>query len=132
MQNFESFTTTYSPAQIHQLIESLQTVQPRNAETVTPSATDFLVHRADSAERGPADDELATLAGEMPQLARFFIPNLSRFPENITTISLSVDDLVKRCYDVGYANMGSNDVPNLKTPPNAASSMTASVGVAAA
>lgn len=31
----------------------------------------------------------------MPQLTRLFIPNQSTFPENITTISLGVDDLVK-------------------------------------
>ena len=59
----------------------------------------------------------------MPQLTRLFIPNLSTFPGNITTTSLSVDDLVKCCYNAGYAVAGSNGVPNI----NASGSLTMAV-----
>ena len=39
---------------------------------------------------------------KLPRLTRLFAPNLDTFLENFTTTSLSVDRLVKRCYEVGY------------------------------
>ena len=56
-----------------------------------------------------ADDE-----ENMPQLTRLFTPAVNTFPENFTTISLSVDDLVKDCHEVGYAMAKSNAAPNTK------------------
>ena len=48
----------------------------------------------------------------MPQLTRTFTPNLSAFPANVTNTSLGVDDLVARCYEVGYVKAESNDAPS--------------------
>jgi hypothetical protein len=56
-----------------------------------------------------ADDE-----ENMPQLTRLFTPAVNTFPENFTTISLSVDDQVKHCHEVGYAMTESNAAPNTK------------------
>lgn len=66
---------------------------------------------------------------KMRQLTRLFIPNLNTFPENFTTTSLGVDDLVKHCYEVGYVKPGSNSAPNTNVVLNAASSMTVRAGV---
>ena len=59
----------------------------------------------------------------MPQLTRLFTPDPNTFPENFTTTSLSVDDLVKHCYEVGYVKAGSNGAPNT----NASGSLTMAV-----
>ena len=48
---------------------------------------------------------------KMPMLARLFIPDLSSFPESYTTTSLGVDDLVKYCYEVGYAIAETSGAP---------------------
>ena len=59
----------------------------------------------------------------MPQLTRLFIPSLNTLPENFTTTSLSVDDLVKICYEAGYVKAESNGAPNT----NASGSLTMTV-----
>ena len=68
----------------------------------------------------------------MSRLTRLFTPDLNTFLENFTITSLSVDDLVKRCYEVGYVNAGSNGTPNILVASNAASSMTAKAGMTTA
>ena len=54
---------------------------------------------------------------KMPQLTRLFTPDVNTFPENFTTTSLCVDDLVKRCNEIGYATTETNAAPNTKMRP---------------
>ncbi|CAK3780920.1 mating type 1-1 [Lecanosticta acicola] len=49
------------------------------------------------------------------QITRAFTPNLDSFPEEYTTTTLSVDDLVNHCYAMGYGNASNNDSPNTST-----------------
>ena len=42
----------------------------------------------------------------MPNLIRVFVPN---FPAELTTTTLSVDDLVQRCYTAGYIKGGDKE-----------------------
>ncbi|KAK4495319.1 hypothetical protein PRZ48_013650 [Zasmidium cellare] len=51
----------------------------------------------------------------MPQITRLFTPDLDSFPEEFTTTTLSVDDLVNHCYAQGYANSSSNGSPSVST-----------------
>lgn len=48
---------------------------------------------------------------------------MSSFPEGYTTTSLSVDDLVKHCHEIGYATAESNGAPNV----NVSGSLTMAV-----
>ena len=59
----------------------------------------------------------------MPQLTRLFTPDPNTFPKNVTITSLSVDDLVKHCHEVGYVNARSHVAQNF----NAFGSLTMSV-----
>ena len=97
---------------------------------------------------GPAeaDDEEKML----PQLTCLFTLNQNAFPENYTITSLSVHELVKHCYEVGYVKAGedtshqaqtgvqcyvttgSNGGPNIGVTLTAASSMTAMAGATTA